>query len=76
MRARATLDMDSRYFANEGRRGRRGRAERRRTDYILLLFVSKVIHSCHSFPATAPPNVHSHHSGGAIQVMFFRRSQM
>jgi hypothetical protein len=38
--------------------------ERGRTDYILLVLTRKVMHSCHSFLATAPQ---SFHNGGAIQ---------
>ena len=35
-------------------KGEEGRMGRRRTDYILLVLASKVMHSCHSFPAAAP----------------------
>jgi len=38
--------------------------ERGQTDYIPLVFASKVIHSCHCFLATAPLSVHGDHSGG------------
>jgi len=44
--------------------------ERGRTDDILFPLASKVMHSCHNFLTATPPNVHSHHSGGAIQATF------
>lgn len=44
-------------FFRLGREGW-GRTERRQTDYILLVFTRKVIHSCHSFLAATPPSVH------------------
>ena len=52
-------------FRLRGEGGRWERTKRGLTDYILLVLARKVIHSYHSFLTATPPNVHSHHSGGA-----------